>query len=393
MLTGLIFATDDADDRPDMLSATLRFGGMTLIEYQARLLIDAGAGQILVAVRRVTPELLGAINRTAKRGVTVDVVRSAAEAAAAVHPLAHMVVIADGLVTTEAIVGRLATEGEETLLVTGEADALPGFERIDASACWAGIARIDAQRLDEVAALPGDYDFESTLLRVAAQSGVLRLPLGQGTARAGHGIERDSRALGARGKVVFAGLAAHRPAWIDRFCVAPLARLTLPLLMERDVPELVLIAGGAAAVAVAAALLVFGWEATGLAVGMLAIAVFALGAMLSRIRGEDHREHVQEHAASVTAALLCLLTGVAVDSRFGTMTGLALAIALVIAATLVERAASPRMRRRWWGSPAAYPLLLLPFAAAGFALAGLAAIGLYAAVTLAAAIEGLREKP
>jgi hypothetical protein len=393
MLTGLIFATDDADDRPDMLSATLRFGGMTLFEYQARLLIDAGAGQILVAVRRVTPELLGAINRTAKRGVAVDVVRSAAEAAATIHPLAHMVVIADGLVTTEAVVARLSGDGDEALLVTGEADTLPGFERIDAATCWAGIARIDAQRLDEVAALPGDYDFESTLLRVAAQSGVQRIPLGQGSARAGHGIERDSRALGARGKVVFAGLAAHRPSWIDRFGFAPLARLALPQLMERDVPEVALIAGGGAAAAIAAALLVFGWAASGLAVGMLGIATFSLGAMLSRIRGEDGRERLQEQAAAATAAALCLLTGLAVDSRLGTMTGLALAVALVIAAALAERAAAPRNRRRWWGVPAAYPLLLLPFAAGGIALPGLAAVGLYAAATLTAAIEALREKP
>ena len=43
MLAGLIFAVQDADDRPGMLAATLPFAGMTVIEYQARLLIAAGA--------------------------------------------------------------------------------------------------------------------------------------------------------------------------------------------------------------------------------------------------------------------------------------------------------------------------------------------------------------
>ena len=63
MLTGLIFATEDAEDRSDTLAATLPFGGMTLLEYQARLLIAAGARHILVAVGRVTPSLLGAVSR------------------------------------------------------------------------------------------------------------------------------------------------------------------------------------------------------------------------------------------------------------------------------------------------------------------------------------------
>ena len=53
MLAGLLFAVHDADDQPDRLAATLPFGGLTLVEYQARLLVSAGASQIiLVAARR-----------------------------------------------------------------------------------------------------------------------------------------------------------------------------------------------------------------------------------------------------------------------------------------------------------------------------------------------------
>ena len=88
MLVGLIFATDDASDRPGVLAATLPFGGMTLLEYQVRLLIGAGAEQILVAVARVTPALLAAVSRAGKRGASVEIVRSAEEAAGKVHPIA-----------------------------------------------------------------------------------------------------------------------------------------------------------------------------------------------------------------------------------------------------------------------------------------------------------------
>ena len=62
MLSGRLFAIDDADDRPGRLTATLPFAGVTLIEYQARLLIAAGAAQIIIVVARLTPELLGAIS-------------------------------------------------------------------------------------------------------------------------------------------------------------------------------------------------------------------------------------------------------------------------------------------------------------------------------------------
>src|SRR3954462_13883146 len=104
MLAGLLFATADASDRHDTLAATLPVGGVTLVEFQARLLIAAGASQIVVVVSRLTPELLGAINRLARRGVSVDAVRGPTEAIAKLHPLARIVWLADGLVTTSAVV-------------------------------------------------------------------------------------------------------------------------------------------------------------------------------------------------------------------------------------------------------------------------------------------------
>ena len=108
MLAGLLFATADASDRHDTLAATLPIGGVTLIEFQARLLIACDAAQIVVVVQRLTPELVGAIARIGKRGVAVDTVRTAAEAEAKLHPLARVVMLADGLVTTGSIVLRSA---------------------------------------------------------------------------------------------------------------------------------------------------------------------------------------------------------------------------------------------------------------------------------------------
>ncbi|MES2753895.1 MAG: hypothetical protein V4659_04445 [Pseudomonadota bacterium] len=388
MLAGLIFATEDAADRPDALAATLPFGGTTLIEFQARQLIAAGAAQILIAVARVTPELLGAANRIGKRGVAVDVVRSAAEAAARVHPLARVVVLADGLVTTDAVLAPLTGEGDELLLVT----AGDGLERIDATHSWAGVARVGAERLNDTAALPRDYDFLSTLLRVTAQHGATKLLLPPGAARDGHGIEHDSRGLAKRGRAAFAALAGNRTAWIDRWLFAPLARFALPALVGRGVSPTALLAGGGVVAAGGLWAVRQGWSASGLAGVTAAAFALALAGMLAGLRGDDGDAALAERGTWVVAGGALVLAGFGEDAMRGTATGSALAVAAVVAALLVERLRAAVTPQRWWASPAAYPLLLIPFAAIGQTLTGLAALALYGAATSLGGIEQIRRK-
>lgn len=390
MLAGLIFATEDAADRADALAATLPFGGATLIEFQSRLLIAAGASQILIAVARVTPELLGAAARIRKRGVAVDIVRSAAEASAKVHPLAHVVVVADGLVTSEAILAPFAAEGEDMLLVT---DRDEGLERIDATSLWAGIARVAAPRLAEAAQLPRDYDFLSTLLRVAAQRGAARMMLPAGAEGEGHGVEHDSRGLARRGRGVFAALAGTRIPWVERWLYGPLARLALPPLVARGASPLALIGTGVVAGLGGCWAIWRGWVAAGLGGVSFASVLLLIGGMLAWLRGEEAETAWAERGTQAVAAASVLLTGLASDELTATNTGLALAAALVVTAALVERIRGIAAPRRWWAGPSTYPLLLLPFAALGQSVTGLAALALYAALTLLGGIEDARAKP
>jgi hypothetical protein len=391
MLAGLIFATEDADDRPGVLAATLPFGGLTLVEFQARLLIAAGASQIILVVARMTPELLGAINRIGRRGAAVDAVRTAAEVAEKLHPLARLLVVADGLVTNAEIVSQLAGEGDDALLVLDDREAPQGLERVGATAVWAGLARLDPRHVAEVAALPRDYDFQSTLLRVAAQSGAahLRLPEGE----LAHGVFRDSRDLADRGKAILAALVAPPIRWADRYILAPLVRLALPRLVARAVPTSAL--GGAAIVVAALGCVAmrFGWVASGVAASIAAIIIFSIGAVLAWLRDEDSLVRFGRGGALATAAVTALLLGDSVRLVNGTATGLAIALAGIFAAGLVERAGGAAIRRRWWASPVAYPILMLPPAIGGQAIAALALAAGYAALTLAAAVEALREKP
>ena len=390
MLAGLIFATSEAADRAESLTATLPFGGASLVEFQARLLIAAGASQILIAVARVTPELLGAASRIGNRGATVDIVRSAAEAAAKVHPLARVIVLADGLVTTEAQLAPFAGEGDAVLLVTDEDN---GLERLDATSRWAGIARIDAQRLTDTASLPRDYDFMSALLRVSAQHGATKLPLETGAGREGHGIERDARGLARRGRAVFASLADNGVRWVDRWVLAPLARLSLPALVAKGVSPLML--GGVGLVTGAAGLFAIwqGWNATGLGASAVAAGLFTIAGMLAWLRGEEKASLKAGGMTAGIAAASVALAGFGEDAVRGSATGSVLAVGLIVAAALVERLGGVAEARRWWPSPAGYPLLLVPFAAVGQTLTGLAALALYAAAALWSGIEAVRTKP
>lgn len=393
MLAGLLFAIDDADDRPDTLVATLPFGGSTLLEFQARLLIAAGISQIAVVVARLTPELIGAINRIGRRGIAVDAVRSATEAVAKLHPLASVLVLADGLVTTGDIVASMVDEqtgeGGDLLLVTSDADALPGLERVGRDAIWAGLARVQPVRLAEVAVLPKEYDFQSTLLRVCAQGGATHLALPTSRSRAGHGIEHDSSRLRRRNDAVLAAYVSNRVSWVERWLIAPVARAAMPWLVGRSVSGTTL-AGGAGAVMLGGlALIGWGWSGAGLALVFAAIVTLSIGAALAWLRDEAGLARVQQGLIAGGAALAALLLGLA--GGVGSASLIA-ALALVVLGGLAERAASERIRQRWWARASAYPLLMLPFAAAGQPLAGLLVAAGYAGLTLGAAIEALREK-
>jgi hypothetical protein len=389
MLAGLLFAIHDADDRPGQLTATLPFGGVTLIEYQARLLIGAGAGQLIVVVGRVTPELLGALGRIARRGVTVDAVRSAGEATEKLHPLARVAMLADGLITTQAVVDDLAGEGGDALLVVPQAEASMVLERLGGHAAWAGVARVGARRFAEVAALPRDYDLQSTVLRLAEQAGAVHVPLAAASRRDGHGIEHNAAALAERGRAVLAATLADRRNWFNAHVLAPVAKLAAPQLIARGIAVRTVAGVGAALVAIGLAALLLGAPAGGLVAAFLGVLTLGVGRTLSTLRDEDALVRWQGIAMEAVPAVAALAFGWAMIARAETL-ALPGIIALVFVGLVGNRAVIRARRRAWWGAPPAYLLVLAFGAVVGLPMAGLGATTLYAAATLAAAVETLR---
>ncbi|MEI9927054.1 MAG: hypothetical protein WDN44_04145 [Sphingomonas sp.] len=390
MLAGLIFATEEARDRPGTLAATLPFGGMTLLEYQIRLLAGAGVEQVLLAVAALTPAIQNAVGRAAKRGVPVEVVYSAEEASEKVDPNARVLVLADGLVTTDPVIDRMAADGAEALLVTDDPVSPAAIERLDMKDSWAGIARVTGRQLAEIARMPADYDFQSALLRVAAQAGAEHIRLTTMWERGGHLVVLNSQDMASRSNAVLAALTERRTGWADRWVFTRIARWVLPELVARNVPIWVLILLGIATGMGGLAAIASRWPGAGLAATLVAVAVLATSAAMAAIRGEARRADTIEHAITALFVAAIGLTGLVERNATASWTPLVLALVVIGLQGLVERA--PARPRRWWSSPAAHLLLLAPLALGGFAAAGLAILAVYAFSTLAAAVETSREK-
>lgn len=391
MLAGLIFAQEEAEDRPDRLIATLPFAGATLIEHHARQLVNAGAAQVIVVANQLPPELLGALSRVARLGVAVDTVRSATEAASKLHPLSRVLMLADGLVATDKMVAALAKEGGDALLVvTG--DGTGDLELLGGNMAWAGVARLQAQRVVEVAALPRDYNMQSALVRVAEQAGALHLVLPEGSEGAGHGLARGEQALSTRGRQMLSALFAGRRNWIERWVFAPAGRLALPPLVDRGIAASAVAGFTGVLAVIAAALLLRGFSGGGTLLAMVATVLASVGVALGTLRGERRAARWLRTGVTVVPLVSTLLLGWSLWGEGGHEGSLVAAIFLAILASLGERAMT-LPRDTWWGSPPAYLLVVLPTALLGFAELGIGAASLYAAATLALAIEDLREQP
>ena len=388
MLTGLLFAIEEAVGDPARLVATLPFAGTTLIEHQADQLIAAGAGQIIVIAERQSPELVGALHRIGRRGVALDVARGAVEASATLHPLARVAMVADGLVTTDAIARLLAQEGEEALLVVPADGAPTTLERIGGASAWAGGARLVAQRLADLAQLPPDYDPQSTLVRIAEAAGATRLPLPPAALRDGHGIERDAALIEARGHRIMAAAIATRSGWFDRFVVAPLSHAAIPLLVARRVDITAIVVATAILAGIAAAAMVTDWIRCGVLLVMLALLVASFGRAMTGLRDEHGLRPRLPATILSMAAGADLLLGWRCSVDNGTGTAVVIAVMLVMATILIERAGAASSI---WAADAAACMTVVTIATlVGYPVLGLALATCYAGVTLTAAIEALK---
>ena len=146
----------------------LPLAGRTLVEYQVRCAAAAGASPIVVLVERIPLALNQAFERLRQEGLNLILVSDGSEAATRFEAGELILVIGDGVAPPLELVTGLEDEEEAIILTVPDDETHEDFERIDGVSRWSGVALVEGRMLGATAAMLGDWDLPSTLLRPIA---------------------------------------------------------------------------------------------------------------------------------------------------------------------------------------------------------------------------------
>ena len=181
MAIGALVGAYQEDDSGG-LRALLPLAGRTLLEYQVRCAAAAGAAPIVIVVERVPQAMQDAIERLRLDGLGVFPVSDVNEAVSRFEAGSMILLIGDGIAPPVGLVTSFAEEPEPAVGTVPDDEQHERYERIDGGSRWAGVAVVDAHLLGSTAAMLGDWDLQSTLLRRTLQEGARRVavPAGAG---------------------------------------------------------------------------------------------------------------------------------------------------------------------------------------------------------------------
>ena len=114
-------------------------------------------------------------------GIAVTPVSDGNEAAARFEAGELILLIGDGIAPPVDLLVHVAEEQEPAIVTVPDDEDHRAFERIDAASRWGGIALVEGRTLGATAAMLGDWDLQSTLLRRSLQDGAVQLPLAPDT--------------------------------------------------------------------------------------------------------------------------------------------------------------------------------------------------------------------
>jgi len=232
MALGALIGAYQEDDSGG-LRALLPLAGKTLIEYQVRCVAAAGAAPIVVSVERVPQALQDAFERLRLDGIGVFPVSDVHEAVSRFEAGSTILLLGDGIAPSSQLVTAIAEEPEAVVATVPDDEVHEAFERIDAETRWAGIALVDSKTLGSTAAILGDWDLQSTLLRRTIQDGALRWHASE------HGgepllAERPEQ-LEAFQRQLVQGSSDARRDWASRFLLPPVEDLATYQLMRTSI--------------------------------------------------------------------------------------------------------------------------------------------------------------
>ncbi len=325
------------DDMPEA-----RVAGLGWAEYRMRSAVTAGAQHIVVLATYVGPELVRTIDRLRASHIPVVLVRSSNETRDLFHP-DEVVLLLSGHAIADIDLLRtlMATPVPGLLCVDVEADPAR-FELVDSQHRWTGIAAFSGTQIRAMAALPGEWDMASALLREGVRASAQRLIVDD-VAALPDAFDPEQVATASRRTIGMQRQPVE--GWGDRFLVQPIAQAAARVM----VPSLPTVAVFAplAGLAISVMALVTAWTGyVPIAFALLLLAALAsrLGAVASGATGIGSLVpagawRVQDVAAALTAVVI---TARGLDHG-----PLVLTVAIV-ALTMLGRRLPTRGAVPWW---------------------------------------------
>ncbi|MEO6255230.1 MAG: NTP transferase domain-containing protein [Sphingomicrobium sp.] len=361
------------------LRALLPLAGRTLFEYQARCVAAAGAAPIVVLVERVPPALYEAFERLRVDGLPVIPVSDGNEAASRFEAGSLILLVGDGVAAPADLLAQLAEEAEPAVATVPDDEPHENHERIDASSRWAGVALINGRTLGATAAMLGDWDLQSTLLRRALQDGALRVRV----ASTGEPMLAESaEQLGEFERGLIASSRGVRNDWASRFVLPVIEEFSTERLLDTSVRPQWLIWSALTLTVAAAFAFTRGW--LGPAIGLLALStpldLVARRLAALRLRPLPPRS-ISGRLLWPAAGLALLALGWRLFQHGGGWGSVATAVTVVAfaEAARIEQGHDELPGQVWLFSRRNAILAAVPFAIAGQWAPCLVALALYAA--------------
>jgi hypothetical protein len=363
------------------LRALLPLAGRTLLEYQVRCASAAGAAPIIIVVERVPQALQDAFERLRLDGVGVFPVSDVSEAVSRFEAGSSILLIGDGIAPPVELVVALSQEPEAAVGIVPDDEEHQAFERIDAESRWAGVAVVDAHLLGSTAAMLGDWDLQSTLLRRTIQEGARRMPVtGTGEPLL---VESADQLAGFQRHLVEASRGGRNDG-ASRYLLPFIEDIATEQLMETPVRPAWLIWAALFLTLGAAVCFTRGWLGAGLALLVASTPLDLVAARLATIRMKPLPVRMLSRLALWPAAGLSLLAIGLWEMRHGTGWGNLVTAAAACAfaeAARLEKAAMPAGGDLWLFSRRNAIFLAIPFALGGVWTAYLLAVLAYAALS------------
>jgi hypothetical protein len=369
------------EDESGGLRALLPLAGRTLVEYQVRCASAAGAAPIVVVVERVPQALQDAFERLRLDGVGVLPVSDVGEAVSRFEAGSMILVIGDGIAPPADLVTTLAEEPEAAIATVPDDENHAMFERIDAESRWAGVALVDSRLLGSTAAMLGDWDLQSTLLRRTIQDGAIRVPVSD--IGGDPLLAENAEDLQDFQRKLLVGSRGARTDWVSRYLLPPLEEVATEHLMQTRVRPQWLMWGALALTLGGALCFTRGWLGAGLVLLVASMPLDLIASRLASLRLRPLPVRMMSRLALWPAAGIALLALGWWEMRH--VSGWGALLSAVTGAAFAEAARIERAVMQdgelWLLSRRSAIALAVPFAIAGAWTSYLVVLLVYAAVS------------